>query len=337
MNRIAWIAVVWTVVATTSDALGHGLHPLVVRQQNNQLIVSGGVTGNADGFVNDIHYETGSAGDPQDLLEEPGFGFGQGAYWILPSFDIAGLDENSGLYLQPIARPVRGTNPVESRVLWYWNPNSAADDKVELAPSDSKMLLRHSPSVGITLTPTTFQAPPQIKIAEPLNTDMHPHNEDLMKYLLPYPFPNDGAYAFFARLTSDLYAPSDPLLVVINNGGLEGIDMLDAAAAINRDALLAGDYNHDDRVDAKDYAVWRKTLGSTTALAADGSGNQHVDQDDFDVWRHNFGATVVGSGLAIAEVPEPNGRVLAVVGVVVYLLALSMRALNGTHVSSRRA
>jgi hypothetical protein len=125
-------------------------------------------------------------------------------------------------------------------------------------------------------------------------------------------------------------------LVVINNGGLEGSEMLDAAAAINRDALLAGDYNHDDQVDAKDYAVWRKTFGSTTALAADGSGNQQIDQADFDVWRRNFGIAVAGSGVAISSVPEPHGRVLAVVGVVGFLLALSMRATNRPRYSSWR-
>ena len=76
--------------------------------------------------------------------------------------------------------------------------------------------------------------------------------------------------------------------------------MLDAAAAINRDALLAGDYNHDDRVDAADYVVWRKTFGSTTALAADGSGNQQIDQADFDVWRRNFGTPSRGTASRLA-------------------------------------
>ena len=67
--------------------------------------------------------------------------------------------------------------------------------------------------------------------------------------------------------------------------------MVPAALAINAAAFLPGDYNHDDRVDAADYGVWRKTFGSTTALAADGSGNQQIDQADFDVWRRNFGTS----------------------------------------------
>jgi hypothetical protein len=175
------------------------------------------------------------------------------------------------------------------------------------------------------LTPTAFNAPPPIKFADPVAGDMGYHNHDLLKYLLPFPLPDSGAYAFFARLTSDIYGPSDPFLVVINNGGLEGSEMLDAAAAINRDALLAGDYNHDDRVDAMDYAVWRKTLNSTTMLAADGSGNHIVDQADFNVWRGNFGITVAGGGLSISNLPEPNGWVL-VIAALLHAFAFRFRA-----------
>src|SRR5262249_15637174 len=152
-----------------------------------------------------------------------------------------------------------------------------------------RLQLRHSASVNSLLTPTTTAAPPAIKIADPLAADMNFHNHDLLRYLLPYPLPADGAYAFFARLTSDVYGSSDPFLVVINNGGLDGAQMLSAAAAINRDAMLAGDYNHDDRVDAADYAIWRNTLNSSTTLAADGSGNGIVDLADYNVWRTNFG------------------------------------------------
>lgn len=67
-----------------------------------------------------------------------------------------------------------------------------------------------------------------------------------------------------------------------------------------------GDYNSDGSVDAADYVVWRKTLGSTTDLRADGSGltpgvpNGVVDQYDYDFWRANFGVGGgAGSGAAI--------------------------------------
>ncbi len=112
--------------------------------------------------------------------------------------------------------------------------------------------------------------------------------------------------------------------------------MLNAAATINRDALMAGDYNHDDRVDPKDYVVWRKTFGSTIALAADGSGNQQIDQADFEVWRRNFGATIPGTGAVIGSVPEPSGWMLAVAGIVGLLRVHSMRASTGAFFFARR-
>jgi hypothetical protein len=55
---------------------------------------------------------------------------------------------------------------------------------------------------------------------------------------------------------------------------------------------LLGDYNLNDVVDAADYVVWRKTLGTGGIAAfsgADGSGNGLIDQADHNVWRANFG------------------------------------------------
>jgi hypothetical protein len=176
------------------------------------------------------------------------------------------------------------------------------------------------------LTPTTTVAPPPMKLAAPLAVDMGFHNHDLAKYLLPYPLPNDGAYAFFARLTSDVYTPSDPFLVVINNGGLNGTQMLDSAAVINRSALLAGDYNHDDRVDAADYIVWRMTLNSTSQLAADGSGNGVVDPADIGVWRSNFGLYFPTASFALGveqSVPEPLALQLGVGAAIGILITLA--------------
>jgi hypothetical protein len=82
-------------------------------------------------------------------------------------------------------------------------------------------------------------------------------------------------------------------------------------------ALLAGDYNRDDVVDAADYTIWRNTLGTNVAAfdGADGDGDMFVDDDDYQVWKDHFGGTAGGgsAGAAVSQlaVPEPAGRQLA--------------------------
>jgi adhesin HecA-like repeat protein len=70
---------------------------------------------------------------------------------------------------------------------------------------------------------------------------------------------------------------------------------LDTNRVTNPGTALPGDYNHNGIVDAADYVVWRKGLGST------------FTQNDYNVWRSNFGQTAgSGSGaVANAVVPEP--------------------------------
>jgi hypothetical protein len=58
---------------------------------------------------------------------------------------------------------------------------------------------------------------------------------------------------------------------------------------------LPGDFNFDSAIDAADYVVWRKGLGTT------------YTQDDYNDWRAHFGQNI-GSGagaIANAAVPEP--------------------------------
>jgi hypothetical protein len=71
-------------------------------------------------------------------------------------------------------------------------------------------------------------------------------------------------------------------------------------------ALLPGDFNSNGVVDAADYVVWRKGLGTT------------YTQADYDVWRSHFEQTA-GSGAALpsanplsAAVPEPATLMLLV-------------------------
>jgi hypothetical protein len=74
-------------------------------------------------------------------------------------------------------------------------------------------------------------------------------------------------------------------LFVTDASGSVLFDSAKATAAIPAYSTPAGDYNHDGFKTARDYVIWRKTLGSTTVLDADGNGNGVVDQADYDIWR----------------------------------------------------
>jgi hypothetical protein len=64
---------------------------------------------------------------------------------------------------------------------------------------------------------------------------------------------------------------------------------------------FAGDFNGDKIVDARDYAVWRKTNASDAA--------------SYTTWRNNFGKNYNASGLGsgAASVPEPASLVIAAI------------------------
>jgi hypothetical protein len=67
-------------------------------------------------------------------------------------------------------------------------------------------------------------------------------------------------------------------------------------------AGIPGDFNHDGAVNAADYVLWRKGLGTP------------YTQFDYNVWRSHFGQTTgSGSGAtASAAVPEPSTLVLLI-------------------------
>jgi hypothetical protein len=74
---------------------------------------------------------------------------------------------------------------------------------------------------------------------------------------------------------------------------------------INPNASLAGDFNGDGKVDAADYVVWRKGLGTIYTAA------------DYELWRSQYGRTPssgagAGSGLAGTSLPEPGAAGLII-------------------------
>jgi hypothetical protein len=86
---------------------------------------------------------------------------------------------------------------------------------------------------------------------------------------------------------------------------------------------LPGDYDGNGVVDASDYVVWRKTLGTTgTGLAADGNGNGEIDTGDYDLWRAHFGESTEAEGI-----PEPATLTMLGLGVLAVLGCIRRRCL----------
>jgi hypothetical protein len=73
---------------------------------------------------------------------------------------------------------------------------------------------------------------------------------------------------------------------------------------------LPGDYNLSGQVDAADYVVWRKRLGTLTTLPNDTTPGW-VQPEDRSVWRANFDRVMSTPAGGTAIVPEPGTLVLA--------------------------
>jgi hypothetical protein len=98
-------------------------------------------------------------------------------------------------------------------------------------------------------------------------------------------------------------------------------------------AGVPGDYNENQVVDAADYVIWRKHLGTNFQLPNEvpGTSPDQVTVDDYNAWRARFGATSgAGAGLASAQVPEPGAFVYLVVGAGI-LLPCGLRARSCRH------
>jgi autotransporter-associated beta strand protein len=82
-------------------------------------------------------------------------------------------------------------------------------------------------------------------------------------------------------------------------------------------AGLPGDFNSDGKVDAGDYATWRKNEVANSSLPNDGGATDQATR--FTLWRANFG-NPPGAGSSLGgpgAVPEPASILLVVVGIAV--------------------
>ncbi len=89
-----------------------------------------------------------------------------------------------------------------------------------------------------------------------------------------------------------------------------------------------GDYNDDGKVDAADYAIWRKNVGTSNMLPHDPTGGT-IGSAQYDTWRTNFGGSAPGSGasLGAAAVPEPAAAGLILFGSLTFI-ALRRRSVS---------
>jgi hypothetical protein len=71
---------------------------------------------------------------------------------------------------------------------------------------------------------------------------------------------------------------------------------------------LAGDFNSNSAVDAADYVIWRKNVGTNTALPNNLIGGT-IGAAQYNQWRANFGNSASGASsmgaMGIVAVPEP--------------------------------
>ena len=77
---------------------------------------------------------------------------------------------------------------------------------------------------------------------------------------------------------------------------------------------LAGDFNSNGVVDAADYVMWRKNVGTNNALPNNLIGGT-IGMAQYNQWRANFGNSAPGAGsstgaTANAAVPEPATLVM---------------------------
>jgi hypothetical protein len=110
-----------------------------------------------------------------------------------------------------------------------------------------------------------------------------------------------------------VFSPGGNWKAVTNSNGTFSL------VPIGPPAGTAGDYNNDGVVDAADYVVWRKLLGTNTQLQNEGVGVTPgmVTDEDYATWRTNFGMVTPPGAGSSAAVPEPGALMLAMLALAI--------------------
>jgi hypothetical protein len=95
--------------------------------------------------------------------------------------------------------------------------------------------------------------------------------------------------------------------------------------------VLAGDYNDDGAVNAADYVVWRRFLGTSTVLRNEATTPGEVTAEDYDVWQASYGNDSGSAGTGY-NIPEPNGEVCIVAASIILFVASRRHCAWQNHV-----
>jgi hypothetical protein len=117
--------------------------------------------------------------------------------------------------------------------------------------------------------------------------------------------------------------------------GAQAVFYIDYIRIIGERTGVPGDYNGNKVVDAIDYVVWRKNLGTNVQLLNEVPGTTpgSVTSEDYVAWRARFGnPSGSGSELGSMIIPEPTGACLATIGLLILNCVFRRQSLNASAV-----
>ncbi|HVT30525.1 MAG TPA: PQQ-dependent sugar dehydrogenase [Lacipirellulaceae bacterium] len=276
-------------------------------------------------------------------------------YAIPPSNPFVGVTGADEIWSYGLRNPYRGSFDRDTGNQWIADVGQDTEEEIDFEPAERTDVS----NFGWRLREGSIQTrgggggPPPAHYVPPVYDYAHGNgslqgNAVIGGYVYRGPDPSlQGTYIFGDEVSSHFWEMNTSTYAVTNIDSMltPNVGSLDNPAAfaedmvgnqyivsygtgsvfrINTTQLLTGDYNANGTVDAADFIVWRKTLGSTTNLAADGNNSGKVDSGDYTVWRNNFGTTVHTSSLGSGEaVPEPASVLYAIqFAVLVSLIAI---------------
>jgi hypothetical protein len=292
--------------------LNNGLasHEVVVR--NNIMYVASKSSGSG---VTDI-YDVSTPAIPQHLWSFPS---GPSSHTSMPNADgtilvVAEERSDGNVHLYDLSLMGEPNQPSVPPLLATINRNDLGTS----LPGKPTAIDGHSPHhphiYGNLLFVTWYEAGLQVfNISDPTNP-VH-----VGAYDTYVGGPPGGTANFSGNWGVDLTLGLDTVLLSDRQRGL---------IVVNATGVLAkGDYNHDMTVDEDDYAEWHTGFGApngvehNNAPLADGNYDDFVDAADYVLWRKFLGTSGpggAGAGSSSADstgVPEPTAVVLWAIGI----------------------